>query len=82
MKVTNRSSTSLPDSWSKFLANEPETGMGFQKVNITLNDGSNFRDVVVMNGQHIPVCPEGLDVSKIAEIKVDPGVHDWNRKKS
>ena len=43
-------SLSLPEKWSKFLGEQPETGMGFQDVEVTLADGRRV-DGIVINGQ-------------------------------
>lgn len=44
----------LDEKWQKFLANEPETGMGFQEVNLSMQDGS-FEKSIVLNGKHLMV---------------------------
>jgi len=41
----------LPDSWAMKLANEPETGMGYQVVSVILTDGRRFNQVVIVEGQ-------------------------------
>src|SRR5205809_7859208 len=37
----------LPEKWSKFLLAQPETGMGYQIVAVTLRDGRVIEDVVI-----------------------------------
>jgi hypothetical protein len=39
----------LPKQWIDFLVKEPETGMGYQIVGITLKSGKTISDVPIMN---------------------------------
>ena len=41
--------TTLPPEWIATLVKMPETGMGYQKVDITLLDGSVLRSALVYN---------------------------------
>ena len=47
----------LPEKWSKFLGDQPETGMGYQTVTIKMADGSSLRGVHVHNGEFIQALP-------------------------
>ena len=38
----------LPEHWSKFLLNQPETGMSYQIVDVRLRDGRIVRDVAII----------------------------------
>lgn len=59
------------ERWSTFLANQPETGMGFWTADVVLTDGRVFQDVVIQSGaitkirgrDDIPF--EGTDVARI-----------------
>jgi len=41
--------TTLPENWSKFLLSQPETGMDYQVVAITLRDGRVIPDVAIVH---------------------------------
>ena len=41
--------TTLPERWSKFLLAQPETGMDYQVVTVTLRDGRVIEDVAVVH---------------------------------
>jgi hypothetical protein len=43
----------LPEKWAHWLAGQPETGMGYQVVDVTLSDGSIIRDVAVVQSELI-----------------------------
>lgn len=43
----------LDKHWSDELAKLPETGMGYQVIDITLKSGFMFRDVKVLNTKEI-----------------------------
>jgi hypothetical protein len=40
----------IPQQWVDYLAQQPESGMGYQVVNIKLADGRRFNQVVASNG--------------------------------
>jgi len=40
----------LPDEWAPLLVSTPETGMGYQVVSITLNDGSRYDQALIEGG--------------------------------
>jgi hypothetical protein len=40
----------LDDKWAPVLAQEPETGMGYQVVTVLLKDGRRYDGVVVTGG--------------------------------
>jgi len=71
----------LSEKWAAYLVALPETGMGYQVVSVTLNDGRRFEQVVVDSG-YITRVRDYRDIpfaeSEIAEIKI---THDkWNWK--
>ena len=39
----------LPEPWSKFLLGQPETGMDYQIVAVTLRDGRVVEDVAIVH---------------------------------
>ena len=41
----------LSEKWLKELVSKPETGMGYQIVSVTLNDGQMFDQVAVVEGR-------------------------------
>jgi hypothetical protein len=58
--------TRLPEHWSKFLLAQPETGMDYQVVAITLRDVRVIQDVAIA---HHPIVAE---VRGHADIPFDP----------
>jgi len=61
----------LSKSMSDILAGQPETGMGFQDVEITLTDGRKVEGLV-LNCEHLEtVLP--VEEKDIASIKVKTG---------
>jgi hypothetical protein len=40
---------SLPERWSKFLLTQPETGIDYQVVAVTLRDGRVIEDVAIVH---------------------------------
>jgi hypothetical protein len=75
----------LSDEWLDYLAKQPETGMGYQIVSVTLNDGSRYDQVVVDSGfitrirgrQDIPFASKD-----IKRIVVTHDKWDWHEKSS
>jgi hypothetical protein len=41
----------LDARWIEKLRNQPESGMGYQRVRVRLKDGRVIEDVVVLNGR-------------------------------
>ena len=56
----------LPEHWSKFLLKQPETGMTYQIVDVTLRDGRIVRDVAIIQSELVG------EVRGNAEIPFDP----------
>jgi len=48
----------LSNRWTSVLLCEPETGMGYRVVRITLRDGRRFDGVTVVDGAAIGLPPE------------------------
>lgn len=59
----------LNEFWSQRLAQMPESGMGYQKVDIVMKDHRLIENVIVLNAE---VCqtPEDFDLSDIADVKL------------
>lgn len=72
----------LSRQWASHLGALPETGMGYQVVSVTLNDGRRFEQVVIDSGfitrvhgyRDIPFAE-----SEITEIKVTHDKWDWKK---
>ena len=63
----------LSDRWASILLNQPETGMGYQVIRLTLLDGRQFDGVTVVDGVVTGLPPSvaaGLTADDIAEIVV------------
>ena len=59
----------LPEIWSERLVQLPESGMGYQKVNITLKQGRILKDVIVLNAEECQ-SPETFDPSDILDVQL------------
>ena len=71
----------LSEKWIKMLLAERETGMGYQIVSVTLQDGSVFNQVVIDSG-YIAGVRGYKDIpfqeSDIRNIKVTHDKWDWD----
>jgi len=45
----------LPQKWVDYLTRMPESGMGYQRVDVVLDDGTQLRDCLVFNAEEIEV---------------------------
>jgi len=43
----------LPDKWVQYLIRQPESGMGYQRVDVLLEDGTKLEDCIVFNAEQI-----------------------------
>lgn len=59
----------LPESWSAFLLTQPESGMGYQRVDVRLEGDRELRDVVVLNAEIIEL-PEDCARSQICDLRL------------
>jgi hypothetical protein len=70
----------LPEHWSKFLQKQPETGMTYQIVDVTLRDGRIIRDVAIIQSELVGEVRGHVDIpfdpADIADIKVTH--NKWN----
>lgn len=62
----------LNKHWIEILSNLPESGMGYQKVNVKLKNGKVIKDVLVFNAEEleIPNPKAKITLSDIIEIKL------------
>ncbi|MDD5503783.1 MAG: hypothetical protein PHV77_00515 [Candidatus Omnitrophica bacterium] len=54
--------------WTEYLLKYPETGMGYQKVDIVLKSGQIIKNIVVLNAEHL-ILPEEYKNIGLEEIK-------------
>ena len=64
----------LPKRWAEFLHGQPETGMDYQVVSITLDDGTKIEDVAIVHSHIIGEIRNQPDMTfdpeRIASIEV------------
>ena len=59
----------LEPRWTKRLLELPESGMGYQRVDIRLADGRELKDVVVFNAEEIEV-PDEFARAQIKDVRL------------
>ena len=59
----------LPEPWSAFLLTQPESGMGYQRVDVRLEDNRELRDAVVLNAEMIEL-PEDCARFQICDLRL------------
>ena len=59
----------LEPRWTKRLLELPESGMGYQRVDIRLVDGRELKDVVVFNAEEIEV-PDEYARAQIKDVRL------------
>ena len=59
----------IPEQWTRFLLRQPESGMGYQRVDVRLANNRQINDVIVLNAQEIEL-PNDCDTCEIAEIRM------------
>lgn len=59
----------LPEKWTRFLVRQPESGMGYQRVDVRLTNNREIRDAVVFNAEEIEL-PDDCAHSEIEDIQV------------
>lgn len=58
--------------WTKHLLRFPETGMGYQKVDVILKSGQIIKDIIILNAEDM-VLPEQyskLQCEEIVELRI------------
>ncbi len=68
MKIT------LPQKWTEHLIHLPESGMGYQSVDVFFADGSIERDCTVLNAETIDL-PESCQGITICDIRLHKKDH-------
>jgi len=61
----------LTKRWTKRLLQLPETGMGYQRVDLRLADGRELKDVLAFNAEEVELPEECAD-AKIEDIQLRP----------
>lgn len=58
--------------WTKHLLRFPETGMGYQKVDVILKSGQVLRDVIILNAEDIIIPDQYLNLKcdDIADLRI------------
>ena len=59
----------LPNKWVEYLIHQPESGMGYQRVDVVLEDGTTLADCLVFNADEIEIPDEHARKS-IKEIRL------------
>ncbi len=59
----------LDPRWTKMLQALPESGMGYQRVDLRLADGREIKDVPVFNAEEMDL-PDGSPTVAIAELEL------------
>jgi len=62
----------LNKSWTEKLLKYPETGMGYQKVDVILKSGQIIRDIVILNAEDLVLPDQYADLKpkEIADLIV------------
>ena len=68
--LTNKMTIKLNDYWSQRLVQMPETGMGYQKVDLIFKDGRILSGLIVLNAEDCKT-EEAFNVADIADIKIN-----------
>jgi hypothetical protein len=59
----------LPEYWSERLIHLPESGMGYQRVNIVLKEGKVLKNVTVLNAEECQVS-DPFEPSDIVDVQL------------
>jgi hypothetical protein len=62
----------LPKIWMEQLVNLPESGMGYQRVDILLRQGEVLKSVMVFNAEECQV-PKPFNPSDIVDVRLVRG---------
>lgn len=61
----------LTRQWVDFLLQQPESGMGYQRVDVRFADGRCLENAVVFNAEDLEV-PDELARAEVQEVKIHP----------
>jgi hypothetical protein len=59
----------LSEAWSRRLVQLPESGMGYQRVDLVLKDNRVIDNVIVLNAEECQ-SPEEFDPADLIDIKI------------
>jgi len=59
----------LPEKWVEYLVQQPESGMGYQRVDVVFDDGTKLEDCMVLNAEQIEL-PESHADKKIENMSL------------
>jgi hypothetical protein len=59
----------LDKRWTDRLLEWPESGMGYQRVDVTMADGRELKDAVVLNAELLEV-PTEFAQARVADIRL------------
>jgi hypothetical protein len=59
----------LPEKWTRFLVRQPESGMGYQRVDVRLANNREIKDALVFNAEDIEL-PDDCGQSEIEDIRL------------
>ena len=62
----------LTAQWVDYLNTVPESGMGYQRVDVRLADGRALNDVLVFNGEWLEV-PEEYRTAVVVDLRLSDG---------
>jgi len=65
----------LPNKWVEYLIHQPESGMGYQRVDVVLEDGTTLVDCLVFNADEIEI-PDVHARKKIKEVRLKTAKSD------
>jgi len=60
----------LLEKWTRFLVDQPESAMGYQRVDVRLANNREIKDAVVFNAKEIEL-PNDCAQSKIEDMQMD-----------
>jgi hypothetical protein len=59
----------LPEKWTRFPVRQPESGMGYQRVDARLANNREIKDAIVFNAEEIEL-PDDRAHSEIEDIQL------------
>ena len=75
----------LPERWSQFLLKQPEIGMTYQIVDVTLRDGRVVRDFAIIQSELIGEVRGRSDIpfdpAEIVDMKVTHKKWDFQKER-
>lgn len=62
----------LDEKWVQYLTDQPEQGMGYQRIRLILKDGEILRDRVVLNSTYLVLKEdEDMKMDDIEDIQIE-----------